>query len=202
MADEHKKEPNLDSEVEVKSSSPSSLKSKVYHLFGRERPVHKVLGGGKPADIFMWKNKNMPSVVLGGATVAWVLFQLVEYDLLTLLCHVVIVALVVLFLWYNVTMFIHKYVSPKIPQVHIPEESLLQLAIFRLWILSILSGCRSFLNFLVLLFTVPLIYDKYADKVDSYGEKFMAELKKQSAVLDAKVLSKIPRGPLKDKKKD
>jgi hypothetical protein len=30
----------------------------------------------------------------------------------------------------------------------------------------------------------------------------MAELKKQYAVLDAKVFSKIPRGPLKDKKKD
>lgn len=50
---------------------------------------------------------------------------------------------------------------------------------------------------LVLLFTVPLIYDKYEDKVDSYGEKAMADLKKQYAVLDAKMLSKIPRGPLK-----
>lgn len=28
-------------------SSPSSMKSKVYRLFGREQPVHKVLGGGK-----------------------------------------------------------------------------------------------------------------------------------------------------------
>lgn len=30
-----------------KPSSPSSMKSKVYRLFGREQPVHKVLGGGK-----------------------------------------------------------------------------------------------------------------------------------------------------------
>lgn len=37
-----------DDENEKKSSpSPKSLKSKVYRLFGRERPVHKVLGGGK-----------------------------------------------------------------------------------------------------------------------------------------------------------
>ena len=27
--------------------SPSSVKAKVYRLFGREKPVHKVLGGGK-----------------------------------------------------------------------------------------------------------------------------------------------------------
>ena len=53
----------------------------------------------------------------------------------------------------------------------------------------------------VALFTVPIFYEKYEDKVDFYGEKALAELKKQYAVFDAKVLSKIPRA-LKDKKKD
>ena len=47
---------------------------------------------------------------------------------------------------------------------------------------------------------MPVFYEKYDDKVDAYAEKAMAELKKQYAVFDAKVLSKIPRGPLKDKK--
>ncbi|KAF2573251.1 hypothetical protein F2Q70_00003393 [Brassica cretica] len=190
MADERKHEeplPNLDPTVELvereslldkiseKPSSPSSLKSKVYRLFGRERPVHKRL------IYFMWKNKK----VSGGATVSWVLFELIEYHLLALLCHLMIVSLAALFLWSNVTMFLS--------------------AILGLWILSILGGCCSFLTLayiaLVLLFTVPLIYDKYEDKVDSYGEKAMADLKKQYAVLDAKMLSKIPRGPLKNKKK-
>jgi len=36
-----------ENEKKSSSSSPKSLKSKVYRLFGRERPVHKVLGGGK-----------------------------------------------------------------------------------------------------------------------------------------------------------
>ncbi|CAN6868043.1 unnamed protein product, partial [Brassica oleracea] len=130
---------------------------------------------------FMWKDKK----VSGGATVSWVLFELIEYHLLALLCHLMIVSLAALFLWSNVTMFLS--------------------AILGLWILSILGGCCSFLTLayiaLVLLFTVPLIYDKYEDKVDLYGEKAMADLKKQYAVLDAKMLSKIPRGPLKNKKK-
>jgi len=217
-----------------KPSSPSSMQSKVYRLFGREKPVHKVLGGGKPADIFMWKNKKMSGGVLGGATAAWVLFELMEYHLLTLLCHVMIVVLAVLFLWSNATMFINKS-TPKIPEVHIPEEPVLQLAsglrieinrafsslreiasgrdlkkflcaIAGLWVLSILGGWFNFLTLayiaLVLLFTVPLAYDKYEDKVDPLGEKAMIELKKQYAVLDEKVLSKIPMGPLKNKKKD
>ncbi|WZZ54166.1 hypothetical protein YC2023_054273 [Brassica napus] len=72
------------------SNSPSAVESKAYGLFGREKHVHKVLGRGKhmlapicePAtDIFMWKNKKMSGGVLGGATAAWVLLELMEYYL-------------------------------------------------------------------------------------------------------------------------
>lgn len=45
-----------------------------------------------------------------------------------------------------------------------------------------------------------MLYEKYEDQVDSIGEKALHEFKKQYAVFDAKVLSKIPKGPLKDKK--
>lgn len=55
---------------------------------------------------------------------------------------------------------------------------------------------------IVLLHTVPVLYDKYEDQVDSFAEKALAELKKQCAVFEEKVLSKIPRGPMKDKKRD
>lgn len=54
----------------------------------------------------------------------------------------------------------------------------------------------------VSLHTLPVLYDKYEDPVDSAAEKAFAEIKKQYTVFDAKVLSKIPRGPLKDRKKD
>lgn len=47
-----------------------------------------------------------------------------------------------------------------------------------------------------------MLYEKYEDHVDSFAEKATAEIKKQYVVFDAKVLSKIPKGPLKDKKKD
>lgn len=54
----------------------------------------------------------------------------------------------------------------------------------------------------VLLHTLPAFYEKYEVQVDSFAEKAHAEIKKQYAVFDAKVLRKIPKGPLKDKKKD
>lgn len=43
--------PEVESAVEPETE-PSSLKNKVWRLFGREKPVHKVLGGGKRMVLF------------------------------------------------------------------------------------------------------------------------------------------------------
>lgn len=52
----------------------------------------------------------------------------------------------------------------------------------------------------VLLHTVPVLYEKHEDQVDAFAEKAEIEIKKQYAVFNSQVLSKIPKGPLKDKK--
>ena len=67
-----------------KPASPSSVKAKIFRLFGREKPVHTIFGGGKPTDVFLWRNKKISAGVLGRATASWVLFELLEYHLLTL----------------------------------------------------------------------------------------------------------------------
>ncbi|XP_042004206.1 reticulon-like protein B2 [Salvia splendens] len=221
-----------DSDDEKKKKT-TSLKNKVYRLFGREKPLHRVLGGGKPADVFLWRDKKVSAGVLGGATAAYVLFDVLEYHLLTLVCHVLMLGLIGLFLWSSANTFIKKS-APHIPQVIIPEEPVMKCAsalrieinrgfavlrdiasgkdlkkflsvIAGLWVLSLVGGCCDFLTLLytitVALFTVPIFYEKYEDKVDFYGEKALAEVKKQYAVFDTKVLSKIPRA-LKDKKED
>lgn len=51
-----------------------------------------------------------------------------------------------------------------------------------------------------MLHTVPVLYEKYEDKIDPLAEKVMIEIKKQYAVFEEKVLIKIPRGPFKGKK--
>ncbi|XP_041001905.1 reticulon-like protein B5 [Juglans microcarpa x Juglans regia] len=214
-----------------KSVSPSSVKAKIYRIFGREKPVHMVLGGGKPADVFLWRNKKISANVLGGATAIWVFFELLEYHLLTLVCHVLILALAMLFLWSNAHTFINK-TPPRIPEVHLPEEPFLQVAaalrieinrgfvvlrdivtgrdlkkflivIAGFWVLSIVGSWCNFLTLFyisfVLLHTVPVLYEKYEDKVDPFAEKAMIEIKKQYAVFDVKVLSKIRKGSLKGK---
>ncbi|XP_022738168.1 reticulon-like protein B3 [Durio zibethinus] len=223
-----------DSDDDKPSESSVKAKVKVFHLFGRERPLHHVFGGGKPADIFLWRNKKVSAGALGVATVIWVLFELLEYYLLTLVCHLLILALAILFLWSNATQFINKS-RPRIPEVQIPKDPVLEFAqalrleinqafavlrviasgrdlkkflsvIAGLWVLSIVGTWCNFLTLFyivfVILHTVPVLYEKYEDKVDPFAEKVMHEINKQYAVFDAKVLSKIPRGPSKEKKKD
>ncbi|XP_015878298.1 reticulon-like protein B2 [Ziziphus jujuba] len=217
-----------------KPSKVDSVQSKIFRLFGRERPVHKVLGGGKPADVFLWRNKKISGGVLGGATLLWILFELLEYHFITLICHVLILSLALLFLWSNASTFINKS-PPHIPEVQLPEKCVLEvasalriefnqaLAVLRdiasgrdlkkflgviagLWVLSVVGNWCNFLTLFyigfVLLHTVPVFYEKYEDHVDKFAEKATIEIKKQYAVFDAKVLSKIPKGPLKEKKKD
>ncbi|KAK4262830.1 hypothetical protein QN277_028335 [Acacia crassicarpa] len=231
--DRHSSSSSSDSGDEKHKSNPS-VQSKIFRLFGREKPVHHVLGGGKPADVMLWRNKKISASALGVATVVWVLFELLEYHLLTLVCHFLILALAILFLWSNASTFINK-IPPRIPEVHIPEEPVLQFAsalrtqincliatlrdiasgrdlkkflfvIAGLWVFSIVGSCCNFLTLFyiafVLLHTVPVLYEKYEDQVEAFAEKATAEMKKHYAVIDAKVLSKIPKGPLKDRKKD
>lgn len=221
-----------DSSDDEKSEIISSVKSKIWRLFGRETPVHSVLGGGKVADVFLWRNKKVSGGVLGAATTIWILFELLQYHFLTVVSQNLILALAVLFLWINVSTFIKKS-PPRIPDLQIPEELVLDIArsltvdinhgihslreiasgkdlkkflgaIFALWILSIIGSCFNFLTLFytvfVLLLTVPIIYEKYEDQIDAFGEKAAIEIKKQYVIFDAKVLSKIPRGPLKAKK--
>jgi hypothetical protein len=45
----------------------------------------------------------------------------------------------------------------------------------------------------MVLYTVPVLYEKYEDKVDAFGEKAMVELKKYYAIFEEKCLSKIPK---------
>ncbi|RWW33135.1 hypothetical protein GW17_00002167 [Ensete ventricosum] len=48
----------------------------------------------------------------------------------------------------------------------------------------------------LIMYTAPVLYEKYEDHVDTAAEKAMVQIDKQYAVLNAKVLQKIPGGRL------
>ncbi|XP_038980388.1 reticulon-like protein B6 isoform X1 [Phoenix dactylifera] len=73
-----------------------------------------------------------------------------------------------------------------------------------LWVVSVIGSWFSFLTLLyiafLIIYTAPALYEKYEDQVDTVAGKAMVEINKHYAVLDEKVLRKIPRGPFADKK--
>ncbi|KAJ6832473.1 reticulon-like protein B1 [Iris pallida] len=211
---------------------PSARGSRKKRLFGRRESVHNVLGGGKSADIILWRNKQMSGSIVAGVTVIWLLFEWMGYHLLSFICNALILMLAVLFIWSNAASFVNRS-PPSFPEVILPEDLFLTVAhsvrreineafiTFRyiasgndlktfmmtiggLWVVSVIGSWFSFLTLcyivFVAMYTLPVLYEKYEDHVDTVAEKAMVQINKHYKVLDAKVLQKIPRGPFVDKK--
>jgi len=231
-------EPTAEADASPEKAAPpasapeTTATSRGFRLLGEDTSVHKVLGGGKTADVLLWKDKKTTAVVIGGTTVIWMLFEVLDYHLLTLISHVMIGVLATLFLWSKATTFIKKS-PPDIPAIQISEDVAVNVAralrndvnralhLFReialghdlkkflgviaaLWVLSEVGSLCDFLTLIyvavLMIHTVPILYDKYQDKVDHFAGKAHTEACKHYQVLDNKVLSKIPRGPAKSKK--
>ncbi|KAJ0715237.1 hypothetical protein HanPI659440_Chr13g0498821 [Helianthus annuus] len=105
---------------------PPNHRNKVESVSWKEKPVHTLLGGGDVADLLLWRNKKKSAGVLGFATIIWALFEMIEYHLLSLLCHILILVLGVHFLWSNTLNFIYK--CPEFPQVALDEDTVLEVA--------------------------------------------------------------------------
>ncbi|KAK8953808.1 Reticulon-like protein B2 [Platanthera zijinensis] len=152
---------------------PEDNKSK---LFGRRRTIHQLFGGGKAADILLWRNKHLSGAILAGVTVTWFLFEVVEYHFLTLLGQVLIAAMLLIFIWSNGAALLDRN-QPKIPEIILAEKAfkefslafhaklsrsilffqnvamgrdlrLFLLAIASLWIISVVGSFCSSLNLL------------------------------------------------------
>lgn len=96
-------------------------------LFGRERSIHHVLGGGKVADVLLWRNRNVSAALLIGITVIWFLFEVVEYNFVTLVCHLSITTLLVIFIWRTAAE-LFRLTPPTIPGIILHESTFKEMA--------------------------------------------------------------------------
>ncbi|KAK8961707.1 Reticulon-like protein B5 [Platanthera guangdongensis] len=173
---------------------PSLCKARKKHLFGRKEPLHALLGGGKSADIILWRNKHLSSAILAGVTLIWLLFEWVGYHLLTFICHSLILFLAALFLWSNAASFLNRN-PPEFPEIILSEELFLTIAhavkyqineafasfhffasgkdlktfvmvIGSLWILSIISSWFSFLTLFYIVFVATNVAPALYEKYE------------------------------------
>ncbi|XP_022856711.1 reticulon-like protein B9 [Olea europaea var. sylvestris] len=96
-------------------------------LFGRERPIHAVLGGGKVADVLLWRDTRVSAAILFGSAAIWFLFEVVEYTFVTLFCHIFITTMLVVFIWSAGADFF-KWKPPRLPETILEEPAIRDVA--------------------------------------------------------------------------
>nr|GME14803.1 reticulon-like protein B5 [Ipomoea batatas] len=188
-------------------NSPDSPSPRKSRLFGRQKPVHAALGGGKSADIMLWRNKQISAGALASATVIWLLFEWIGYHLLTFICHCLILLLAILFLWSNLSSFVNK--TPlDFPEFVLPEDLCRRAAlavrdkchwaigIFRevasgkdlkkflyaimgLWILSAIGSWFDFLTLVYIIFIMLLTVPIFYEKHEDQVEVYAHKARKQ-----------------------
>ncbi|KDO44767.1 hypothetical protein CISIN_1g025770mg [Citrus sinensis] len=212
----------------------SSVTARFNRLFGRQKPVHHLLGGGKSADVLLWRNKKISASVLMGATAIWVLFEWLNYHFLTIVCFALVLGMLAQFFWVNISGLFNRSPS-KVPRFVLPPEvfanigttvcanvnealGLLQdiscggklkqllVAVASLWVAAVIGSWCNLLTVLYIGFvaahTLPVLYEKHEDKVDSFLNNVFQQLQNQYKKLDSGFLSKIPKGKFKGKKSE
>ncbi|KAH1197728.1 Reticulon-like protein B8 [Glycine max] len=168
-----------------------SVSSQINRLFGRQKPVHHVLGA---ADVLLWRNKKISASVLTSATIVWVLFEWLNYNFLTILCFALVLVMLAQFLWSNASGMFNSSPS-NVPRLVLPEELFVVGCLFAG---AVIGTWFNFISVIYIGFvaahTLPVLYEMYEDEVDNFVYKVLGQMQNQYRNLDTSVLSKIPKG--------
>lgn len=106
----------------------SSVTAHLDRLFGRQKPVYNVLGGGKSADVLLWRNKKISASVLTAATAVWILFEWLNYHFLTLICFGLVFVMLAQFVWSNGSSILNRSPS-RAPRLVLPTELFVNIGV-------------------------------------------------------------------------
>ncbi|XP_071696373.1 reticulon-like protein B8 [Rutidosis leptorrhynchoides] len=216
LSDKHQKHDSGSFFTEEKSHTVNEQFNK---LFGRQKPIHHVLGGGKSADVLLWRNKKISASVLGAATAVWVLFEWLDYNFLPLVCFGLVVCIIGQFIWSHL-------LNRSPPRIILPDELFVNIAtsvgaevnralaflqnvgsrgdIKQLAVVvgSLLAAAiiGTWCNFWTVIYigfvaahTLPVVYEKYDGQIDSMVYSVLGKVQNNYSKLDASVLSRIPK---------
>lgn len=77
--------------------------------------------------MLLWRDTRLSGGILAGVTILWLLFEVAEYNFLTLACHLSITAMLIAFIWSNLALLFDRE-PPRIPELILTERSMKDLA--------------------------------------------------------------------------
>jgi hypothetical protein len=109
------------------NTAPASEYGPGNRFLTKDKNVHQILGGGRAADVFLWKDRNTSVAVLVGSTLLWCLLEKSGYTLLTLLSNIFMFSLAILFVWANVSSLLNR-AGPPVPELSLSDDFVLRTA--------------------------------------------------------------------------
>ncbi|CAO1946601.1 unnamed protein product [Urochloa humidicola] len=92
-------------------------------LFGAQRSLHDLLGGGDVADVVLWRRKEVAGGLLASVMASWALLYCVPgYTLLSFVSQVLMILLTVLFVWAKAAQLLNR-APPPVPLMKISDKS-------------------------------------------------------------------------------
>ncbi|OEL37214.1 hypothetical protein BAE44_0001765 [Dichanthelium oligosanthes] len=97
-------------------------------LFGAQRSLHDLLGGGTGADVVLWRREEVAGGLLAAVVSSWALFYCVPgYTLLSFVSQVLMILLTVLFVWAKAAQLLNRE-PPPVPLMKISDKSMTEVA--------------------------------------------------------------------------
>uniref|UniRef100_A0A0D6R7P5 Reticulon-like protein n=1 Tax=Araucaria cunninghamii TaxID=56994 RepID=A0A0D6R7P5_ARACU len=98
-----------------------------YRLFNRQKTIHEVLGGGRAADVILWRKRSICIAILVAGGSIWFLFEQSGYTFLSVLANSLLLLVSVLFIWANAASVLQRP-PPPLPDLTITEETTMIIA--------------------------------------------------------------------------
>ncbi|KAJ9549354.1 hypothetical protein OSB04_021897 [Centaurea solstitialis] len=218
LSDKHQKQ-NSGSGSFFGEEKSHKVNAQFNKLFGRQKPIHHILGGGKSADVLLWRNKKISATSLSSATAVWVLFEWLDYNFLPLVCFGLVICIIGQFIWSHL-------LNRSPPRLALPDELFVNVAtsvgaeinralgflqnvgsrgdikqlvtvVGSLLAAAIIGTWCNFWTVIYIGFVaahiLPVVYEKYDDQIDSAVYNVLGKVQNNYSKLDTSLLSRIPK---------
>ncbi|KAK9167949.1 hypothetical protein Syun_000089 [Stephania yunnanensis] len=114
-------EANGDARREQVSDDSLSTSTSTCRLSDNQRSVYQMMGGGRAADVFLWKQRRLSFGIIVVATVAWILFEWSGLPFLSICSDVLLILVVIQFFRAKYAALQNRQLEP-LPELELSEE--------------------------------------------------------------------------------